>query len=195
MTRLSHLLKTSNACLLSAIVLTLVVGSLGFPMSAACQSVTGQEYNVKIGFIYNFINFVSWPDGVFDDPSQPITLCLISNEAPSEVLYKLDGKSVKGRRIQVVPYNGGLCLPQSHVLFFATQDVTLIQKVLGLAHGLGILSIGEVEGFIRLGGVINFFQESNRLRFKINVEAAKREGLKMSSQLLRSAKIVGKMGE
>ena len=57
------------------------------------------------------------------------------------------------------------------------------------------MSVGEVEGFTRLGGVINFFEEDNRLRFKINLEAAKREGLKMSSQLLRSAQIVGKEEE
>ena len=188
-------MKTPNTCRLVTVLLMLAVGSLWFPKTAACQSVTGQEYNVKIGFIYNFINFVSWPEGVFEDDSQPIILCLISHGAPSEVLYKLDGKSVKGRPINVVPYDGGRCLPQSHVLFFATQDTTIVKQVLGLADGLGILSIGEVEGFTRLGGVINFFEEDNRLRFKINMDAAKREGLKMSSQLLRSAQIVGKEDE
>jgi hypothetical protein len=40
-----------------------------------------------------------------------------------------------------------------------------------------------------MGGVINFFVEQNRLRFKINVDAAKRAGLTMSSQLLGSAEI------
>jgi hypothetical protein len=81
------------------------------------------------------------------------------------------------------------------VLFFATQDTAVVEKVLGLARGLSILSIGEIDGFIALGGIINFFEESNRLRFEINLDAARREGLKMSSQLLRSAQIVEKGGE
>jgi hypothetical protein len=51
------------------------------------------------------------------------------------------------------------------------------------------LTIGEIEGFTQMGGVINFFEEQNRLRFKVNIDAAKRAGLTMSSQLLGSAQI------
>lgn len=161
-----------------------------FPKAALSQSVTGQEYEVKVGFIYNFINYVTWPEGIFADNSEPLILCLISDNPNSDVIFKLNGKSVQGRKINVIAYSGVSCVTQSHVMFFATQDKAVIQKVLNMAHGLGILTIGEVDGFTSLGGSVNFFEESNHLRFQVNINAVKHEGLKMRSQLLGSAQIV-----
>jgi hypothetical protein len=107
-----------------------------------------------------------------------------------KVLRKLDGKTIRDRQIKVIAYEEETCLAQSHLIFFATQNKELIQKVLEQSKGRGILTIGETEGFTEWGGVINFFEELNRLRFKVNLAAARREGLKMSSQILVSAQIV-----
>ncbi|MGD8847647.1 MAG: YfiR family protein [Desulfobacteraceae bacterium] len=160
------------------------------PTRALCDPVTGPEYEVKLGFIYNFINFVTWPETAFKSGSDALTLCLASDNPFSEVLYKLDGKTIKGKTLNVIDYQEETCLEQSHILFFATQDRALIEQILNLIKGRSILTIGETEGFTRMGGTINFFKERNRLRFKINIDAARRNSLKMSSQLLGSAKIV-----
>lgn len=158
--------------------------------------VTGKEYNVKIGFIYNFAKFVTWPETAFKEGSDTLTICFVADDPEIDVFFKLDGKTVrKGRKIKVVAYQDGACLEQSHIIFFATQNVALIQDVLSLARGRKILTIGEIDGFAQWGGVINFFEERNRLRFEINVDAARREGLKMSSQLLGSAQIVQEENE
>ena len=106
------------------------------------------------------------------------------------MFQKLDGKTIRDRKIKVVAFQDGTCIEQSHIIFFATQDKARIQEILEQARGRGILTIGEVDGFTSWGGVINFFEELNRLRFKVNLTAARREGLKMSSQLLGSAQIV-----
>jgi hypothetical protein len=116
-------------------------------------------------------------------------MCIASQSPSSEVLFKLDGKSIKQRKIKVIAYQEEICLEQSHTLFFATQDKAFIQQVLDQIKGHSILTIGEVDGFARMGGVINFFKEQNRLRFRVNVDAVQRNALKMSSQLLVSAEI------
>jgi len=54
-----------------------------------------------------------------------------------------------------------------------------------------VLLVGEESGFAKQGAVVNFFIESNRVRFEINTEAARRAQLKISSKLLSLAKIVG----
>ncbi len=152
--------------------------------------VIGSEYDVKIGFIYNFAKFVTWPHDAHEKSPDSLILCFVSDDPAIDAFYKLDGKIIKGRTIKVVAYQGGGCLEQSHILFFATQNKAFIQQVLGLAKGRSILTIGEVDGFTQWGGVINFFGERNQLRFKINIDAARRERLRMSSQLLGSAQIV-----
>jgi hypothetical protein len=52
------------------------------------------------------------------------------------------------------------------------------------------LTVGETEGFAVLGGIINLTVEDNKVHFEINRLAADRAGLKISSKLLRIAKIV-----
>ncbi|RJQ65680.1 MAG: YfiR family protein [Desulfobacteraceae bacterium] len=160
------------------------------PPSALSGPVVGPEYEVKAGFIYNFANFVTWPEEVFKNKNEPLVLCFSSDDPASDVLLQLDTKIIKGRKLKVVPYRDSDCLMQSHIFFFGTQDRLFIQKILGLAKGRGILTIGEIEGFTQMGGIINFFEEQNRLRFEVNIDAAQREGLKLSSQLLVSAEIV-----
>jgi hypothetical protein len=160
------------------------------PTSALCEPVTGSEYEVKLGFIYNFIRFVTWPDDAFKRESDTLTLCFASDNASSNVIYKLDGKTVKGRKLKVIAYQDEACLMQSHVLFFATQDRALIQNVLNETKGRSVLTVGEIDGFTLMGGMINFFKEHNNLRFQVNIDTVRRNALKMSSQLLGSAKIV-----
>lgn len=165
------------------------------PASALGETVIGPEYEVKLGFIYNFINFVTWPETTFKSNSDPLVMCIVSDQPSSEVLFKLDGKRVKQRKIKVIAYQEETCLQNSQTLFFATQDKAFIQQILDLTKGQKILTIGEVDGFTRMGGVINFFKEHNRLRFRVNIDAVKRNALKMSSQLLGSAQIVKEADE
>jgi hypothetical protein len=168
---------------------------LGQAWSAWGGPVTGREYDVKMGFIYNFAKFVTWPREADEKKSRDIVLCYVADDPSITVFQKLDGKAIRHRKIKVVAFQGENCIEQSHILFFATQDKKHIQEILEQARGRGILTIGEVEGFTQWGGVINFFEELNRLRFKVNLTAARREGLKMSSQILVSAQIVEEGGE
>ena len=55
---------------------------------------------------------------------------------------------------------------------------------------MGILTVGETQGFAADGGVINFKLDDGRVRFEINVDAAEHEQLHISSKLLSLAQIV-----
>jgi hypothetical protein len=70
------------------------------------------------------------------------------------------------------------------------ENKDLIRKHLEAVKDQSILTIGETETFSHMCGIINFFQEDNHLRFKINLDAAQHAGLKLSSQILMSAEIV-----
>jgi len=78
-----------------------------------------------------------------------------------------------------------------HVLFFSSKDRAFIQEKLDMLKNQNILTVGETEGFIEMGGMINFFEEEQHLRFTVNQCAAAAAGLKLSSQLLKSADIEG----
>ena len=65
-----------------------------------------------------------------------------------------------------------------------------------LPHGKGlpVLTIGEMPDFARRGGIINFIMEDNKVRFEVNVDAAKQADMNISSRLLALAKIVPQTG-
>jgi hypothetical protein len=49
--------------------------------------------------------------------------------------------------------------------------------------------VGDTEGFAEDGGIIRFVTENNRIRFRINVDAAESAHLVISSKLLRLAEV------
>ncbi len=77
-----------------------------------------------------------------------------------------------------------------HIVFIAGQAGDGDQAVLAAARGHAALSVGEHDGFALRGGVINFYSEDKKLRFEINPKAADEAGLRISSRLLRLAKLV-----
>jgi hypothetical protein len=48
-----------------------------------------------------------------------------------------------------------------------------------------------MEGFLDAGGMVQFLNENDRVRFAVNVDATGRARLKLSSKLLSLAKVVG----
>jgi hypothetical protein len=58
---------------------------------------------------------------------------------------------------------------------------------MNLVNGYGVLTVGETSNMLESGGAINFIVEENKVRFEINLTAARDEKLTIRSQLLRLA--------
>jgi hypothetical protein len=55
-----------------------------------------------------------------------------------------------------------------------------------------VLTVGETEGFIEEGGIINLKLDSGKVQIQINISAAEQAGVRISSKLLSLAQIVRK---
>jgi hypothetical protein len=51
-----------------------------------------------------------------------------------------------------------------------------------------VLTVSDAPRFAARGGMIEFVREGEHVRFTVNVDAAKRAGLSISSRLLRVAR-------
>jgi hypothetical protein len=149
------------------------------------------EYKVKAAFLFNFVRFVDWPAPAFDHPAAPIVLGIVGQDPFGDGIDRLvDGKTVNGRPLMVRRIRGAADVAGCHVLFVSGTDRVGATKVLTAVHRAPVLTIGEAEGFADAGGIINFTREGRYVRFEINVNAASRAGLTLSSKLLRLARIV-----
>ncbi len=167
-----------------------ILASLGFEAHAQDSSVSS-EYLIKAGFIYNFANLVQWPANAFAQPDSPIVIGILGEDPFGTVLDRvLAGKRVNGRVFLVKRLKSVVDLKECHILFVSSSEIAHLTEAIHLVKGMPILTIGEIPGFAKRGGIINLVLEDNKVHFEINVEAAKEADLTISSRLLALARIV-----
>jgi hypothetical protein len=84
----------------------------------------------------------------------------------------------------------GEALRKCKVLFVYSAQECSCEDIIGIVKDSSVLTIGETKDFAAKGGIIGFVVEKNKVRFEVNLTAAKRANLKISSKLLRLAKRV-----
>lgn len=153
------------------------------------NSVTTED-KIKAAFVFNFIKFVSWPDKTFDSADAPIQLCVWGTNALEGALESLRSKTAKNRKIQVLYTQKAGDALGCHLLFIARHNATTLRDIIDQTSEKNILTISDIKGFAQSGGIIGLFRSEDQMRFAINVDAARRSGLRITSQLLKLAKIV-----
>jgi len=160
-------------------------------MQVGANTKTPSEYAVKAAFLYNFTKFVEWPSDVPDDNDSLLRICVIG-ESPfgDELENIIEGKKVGGKSVMVTYTKSVKDVVSCDVVFIAQSEKKKLNRILKVLTNRAILTISDIDDFAERGGTIGFFVEDNRIRFKINVDAAEETGLQISSKLLRLARIV-----
>ena len=67
-----------------------------------------------------------------------------------------------------------------------------LAALLGELRTAHVLTVGESDGFIEEGGIVNLKLDSGKIQIQININAADQAGLRISSKLLSLAQIIRK---
>jgi hypothetical protein len=155
------------------------------------QPVARSEYEIKAAYLFTFAKFVEWQtrDGR-DDSSY--TICILGRDPFGPVLDStLNGVSIRGRKV------GARRLPADdpstagcHIVFIGTAEERSLSTIVAPLTHQGVLTVSDMPRFAERGGMIQFVTLANRVRFEINLAAARDGGLMMSSELLRVASTV-----
>jgi len=176
--------------IVAGIALLAVLLPAGILSSAHGEPQPAPEYAVKAAFLFNIARFVEWPADAFADPASPLVLCVLGEDPFGDALRSLKGKTVSGRPLAIRYATTLEELDRCHLLFVCPSEKPALPKILQAAKGRSILTVGDMEGFARDGGIINLVKEKNHVGIEINLEAAQRTHLKISSKLLALAQIV-----
>jgi hypothetical protein len=150
-----------------------------------------EEYQVKAAFLYNFAKFVEWPSQTFLTSKDPITVCVLGHNPFGNALEEvIHGKSIDGRSFAYRQVSDAESASACQILFVSSVEGKRFRSLCANLRPAGILTVGEAPGFAADGGVINFKLDGGHVRFEINVDAAEREQLHISSKLLSLAQIV-----
>jgi hypothetical protein len=173
------------------LILGLLLQALFFNSLSMSAQETPSDYRVKATYVLNFLRFIQWPDDAFSGPKAPVVIGIVGedpfgNQLPQVIL----GKTVQGRNLVIRRYKAGEDLRGSHFLFISASEKKRLPQILAGLRGSSVLTIAEMDRFIEAGGVIQFTFENSRIRFAVNVDAADRARLKVSSKLLSVAQYV-----
>ena len=172
----------------AALALFLSWGVLGFTPALAAPTPS----QVEAVFLFNFSQFVEWPPKVFPDAQSAMVIGVLGSDPFGSALDEVvRDEVVNGRKLTVRRFRSVEEVADCHILFIGRSEGDRVAEILARLKGRSILTVSELDGFAKQGGVIRFVLVDNKIRLHINLEAARAVGLTISSKLLRPSQIVG----
>ena len=146
---------------------------------------------VKAAFVFQFANYVQWPDASFENESAPIVIGIVDNEKMIKALStSVQGKTVGKRSIKVVAVADDQEAQACHILYIDESDDKRVDEFLSAVRSKSVLTVSSDDNFTDEGGIIRLFEAQNKLRLEINIDEAERAQLTISSKLLSLAQVV-----
>ena len=158
------------------------------PVRAGSGQPASLEYPIKATYLYKFAPFVTWPEAAFDSPGSPFVLCIVGEDPFGSLLdqavagQRVGQHPIVVRRLQKVD-RGANC----HILFVGASRGQAAADALAVVKGAPVLTVTDSVGADTGASVIHFVVQDNRVRFRIDGQAAAQNGLVISSKLLSLA--------
>jgi hypothetical protein len=166
----------------------LVIGFVA--LTSSLQAQVFREYDLKALFLYNFAQFVDWPAEAFPTAETPLVLGVIGLDRFGKSLDDLTRtEATQRRKLTIARYRRVAEIQNSHILFIDRSQASNLEQILEKVRGKPVLTVSDIDGFARRGGMIQFITEEKKIRLRVNVPATKRAGLTVSSKLLKLAEI------
>jgi len=157
-------------------------------ISAGTGADVAPDVAVKAAFLFNFAKFVEWPALT---AGAPLLVCIVGNDRiASAFVETVRGQNISGHTLNVSTLQDSAMWKACHVLFIADGESRRSADGLDEIKSLPVLTVSDGKGFAAAGGIIELYVEGGRMRFAINLEAADRSGLHLSSRLLGLAKVI-----
>jgi hypothetical protein len=167
-----------------------------FLSAAAGQdaSPAASEYTIKAAYIYNFLRYIEWPPSAFESANSPYVVGVLG-EVPADLQRALnfyaESKTIEGRAIRFRQFRTVDEMTACHIVYVTNvSDTRVLQEAVARLSNGSTLLVGETNSFLQHGGEISFFQASNKVRIRLDLNQAKRKGLRPSAKLLQVAQVV-----
>lgn len=155
------------------------------------QQPVSREYQVKAVFLYNFTQFVEWPEEAFENADDPLVIGVIGNDPFGPFLDEtVNGEKLANHPLTVKRYESVEDLGNCHIVFVSVRDRQQLRTIIETLKSKPVLTVGDTDDFTRLGGMIRFFNEGGKIRLRINMTPVDDAHLTISSKLLRLSEII-----
>lgn len=176
--------------LFKLIILVFAITELFLGKTIFANSTIYSENRLKAAYIFQLAKLVKWPENTFSSKDETLNLCIVGADSFYEFFQPVVGKKIRGKRFTIQNFETLPGVNHCHILFIRIVDPKRLQKIITLLQGSNILTIGDTQGFAKMGGIINLKKHRKRIQIEANVNAANRAQLTISSELLKLATII-----
>ena len=150
------------------------------------------EYQVKAAYLVNLGRFVEqWSARPKPSPDETFDLCVLGSDPFGAALdAAVKGEKIGGSPLAVKRITRSQDPVACRVLYIGSSEEGQLNAVLATLGTAPVLTVADIPDFIKHGGMIQFILDGNHVRFEINIAAAQAAGLKLSSELLKVARLV-----
>jgi len=161
---------------------------LAAPVMSYPESPQIHEYEVKAAYLFNFARLTQWPTSTFAS-RQNFIIGILGDDPFGRSIEMLGNRTIGGRKVVIKSIDDIRESSACDLLFIASSEADRLRQIIAHVKGKPVLTVSDITGFEDKGGIIAFFLKDNHVRFRINIDAAERANLKISSHLLEVAEI------
>jgi hypothetical protein len=142
---------------------------------------------LKAAVVYNILLFVEWPGEADAPPEAPLRVCASRGGSLWPQLERLQDRSVRGKRVQLTEVAADVHYHDCNVLVLE-GSAAAARAVPRELRGLPVLVVADGVGAVGDGIALSLQMSNGRVVFDADPESARRNGLQLSSRLLRLAR-------
>jgi hypothetical protein len=152
-----------------------------------------QRLRERAALVLDVARYVEWPPAMRPGPAAPFVVGVLGDEPMRAALAEeLAGKRLGDRPIAVRGFRNLDEVDPCPVLVVGRAKARLLPVILEFLGESAVLTVGEREDFLELGGAVRLVEEPRRIAFEVNLAAADRRGLRLSAPVLQHAlRVVG----
>jgi uncharacterized protein DUF4154 len=195
MIRLAPNIPRLRAAVRRAVALTIVVAvtvvaagwiAVRLPAAAAVTASAQREYLIKAAFIFDMLKATQWPKG---RPGR-VVLCVLGQDPFGAAWRSIEGRPLGKSRLDVARIEAASDVAGCDALFLGTSERARWPQIRDALGTRPILTMSEMVGFARDGGMVALMDVENRLRFDVNLKAVRKAGLSINTDALEQANMV-----
>jgi hypothetical protein len=146
-----------------------------------------EEYKIKAGFLINFAKFISLPEASFTIDNSHFQVCVLGDSPFDTALSGIESKSVRNRKVILHTDCNVQHAQHCQLLFISASEKDNLQTIHAALADQPILTVSDIEGFAKSGGIIEFVTMGDQISFIINLAMARQQELTVPSILLNLA--------
>ena len=172
----------------------LSMGALFFLVLIYGEMASGQhalsQAQRKAQLVYQIALLVQWSPAAFAATNSNFVVGVLGNDPMLDALNtntnRVQNRVWEARRLTNVAE-----AVKCQMLFVPEAEAKNLSQIFAALKDASVLTVGEGDDFLRMGGIIKLWDGTKansltlKLCYEVNLEAARRAKLKLSSQLLR----------